>query len=65
LVIEISTLWPAEFDDLDPREKQRIERAVHADPQRCSHLDYIRQHTGFCRQITVTPEDIERVASAV
>ena len=35
--------------------------AFHADAAACSQLEYIRTHTGFCRQITVTPEDLARV----
>jgi hypothetical protein len=63
LIIESNTIWPEDYDHLEPAEKARIEKALHADPASCPRLEYIRQHTGFSRQITVTPEDIERSAS--
>ena len=61
LVMETITQWPAEYEDLDDAEKSRIEQALHADPESCSNLTYFRIHTGFCRQINVTEEDVERV----
>lgn len=60
LVVEATTIWPAECDNLSPDEKTRIEKALHADPEKCVQMLYIRVHTGFCRQITVTPEDVDR-----
>jgi hypothetical protein len=63
LVMETKTIWPAGLRPTDEARRQRIEAALHADPERVSILDYIRVHTGFCRQITVTAEDIERVES--
>ena len=61
LVVETTTVWPEEYDELEPAEKIRLARALHADPQQCAHLEYIRQHTGFTRLITVTALDIERL----
>jgi hypothetical protein len=61
LVVETNTCWPEAFAELMPAEKTRIAEALHADPQLCAHLEYVRMHTGFCRQITVTAEDVERV----
>jgi hypothetical protein len=61
LVMETSTIWPDEYDGLEPIRKSRIESQLHAAPDKCSGLEYIRVHTGFCRQITVTPEDIVRI----
>ena len=61
LVVETNTIWPAEHQGLEAAEKRRIEQALHADPKGCAQLEYVRQHTGFCRQITVTAEDIQRV----
>jgi hypothetical protein len=61
LVMETNTVWPEEYDDLEPGEKARIEAALHAAPQQCSQLEYVRVHTGFCRQITVTAEDMARI----
>ncbi len=62
LVMETTTIWPEEYDEWELDEKARIEQALHADPENCANLEYIRSHTGFCRQISVTSEDIERVS---
>ena len=62
LVMEAITVWPEDYDDWDLTERQRIERALHADPASASDLAYLRMHTGFLRQITVTPEDVERLS---
>ncbi|HJN11935.1 MAG: hypothetical protein QGG09_01305 [Pirellulaceae bacterium] len=61
LVMETATVWPDEYDEMEPAEKTRISQSLHADPENCPQLEYVRVHTGFCRQVTVTPEDIERV----
>ncbi len=61
IVVESSTIWPEEYDELEPAEKDRIAEALHADPANCANLEYIRMHTGFCRQITVTEGDVDRV----
>jgi hypothetical protein len=62
LVMETNTIWPAEFDDLPPAEKVRIEEQLHANPSTVAGLEYIRTHTGFCRQITVTDADVQRLS---
>ena len=62
LIVETNTIWPEEFEDWDAAEKARVEQALHSDPEHCSHLEYVRQHTGFCRQITVTAEDVQRLS---
>lgn len=64
LVMETETIWPAEYDHLSAEEKARIETALHEDPASCSRLEYVRQHTGFSRRITVTADDVERVYAA-
>jgi len=61
LIMETATVWPDEYDEMEPEEKARISDALHADPESCLQIDYVRVHTGFCRQITVTPEDIQRI----
>ena len=61
LIMETNTVWSDDYDELEPEEKRRIEEALHGDPESCGHLEYIRTHTGFCRQITVTGEDVERL----
>ena len=65
VVVETTTVWPEEYDELEPAEKARIAEALHADPENCANLEYVRMHTGFCRQITVTEDDIERVSQNV
>ncbi|MGE0756778.1 MAG: hypothetical protein AB7F89_17555 [Pirellulaceae bacterium] len=61
LVMETNTVWPEEYQSLPPREKERIEAKLHAAPQECTQLEYVRVHTGFCRQITVTAADMARI----
>ena len=61
LIVEEETVWPEEYDHLEPAEKVRLESLLHADPESAATLAYVRVHTGFCRQITVTDEDLERV----
>ena len=63
LVVENDTVWSPECDDVTADEKARIGAALHQSPQDCAQLEYIRQHTGFCRRITVTPEDVRRLRS--
>jgi hypothetical protein len=63
LVVETTTIWPEEYDDWSLADRQRIEALLHAEPQKAAQLEYIRQHTGFTRQITVTAEDLERMAA--
>jgi len=36
---------------------------LHAAAEDVAELDYLRQHTGFARVITVTPADLERVSA--
>ncbi len=63
LVVEAQTVWPTELPEVSEAEKERIETLLHADPASASRLTYIRMHTGFCREITVTEEDLARVGS--
>ena len=41
-----------------------MEALLHANPAEAADLDYVRQHTGFARVITITPADLERVSVA-
>jgi len=50
LIVETDTVWPEDYDDWESVERQRVAEALH-----------VRVHTGFCRQITVTPDDLDRV----
>ncbi len=61
LVVETDTVWPDQHAAIPDAERARIEARLHADPQNASQLEYVRLPTGFCRQITVTAEDLERV----
>jgi hypothetical protein len=61
LVMETFTIWPEEYDNWEPEEKARVEALLHASPKEAAHLEYVRMHTGFRRQITVTPEDLQRL----
>lgn len=63
LVMETDTVFP---DDIPLTDQQRakIEEQLHAHPDQCSHLEYIRVHTGFCRRIVVSPEDLARLGIA-
>lgn len=63
LVTETNTIWPPELAHLPAAEKLRLEEALHANSSQCAHLEYVRTHTGFCRTITVTPADVERLSS--
>jgi hypothetical protein len=63
LVVEATTIWPDEYDDWEPTDRRRIEERLHADPAQAADLEYIRMHTGFRRQISITPADMQRLAS--
>ena len=65
LVVESTTTWSDECRDVGPARRQRIADQLHADPAQCAHLEYIRVATGFCRKITVTLEDADRVSKSV
>jgi hypothetical protein len=61
LVVETNTLWPDELRDPESEARRRIEQALHAAPEQAANLTYERLHTGFCRVITVTDDDLKRV----
>jgi len=60
LVVEQLTIWPETYDSWDEAQRERVAAQLHADPQAAADLDYVRLHTGFCRQITVTDADLQR-----
>ena len=62
LIVETTTIWSDEFDDMDPQEKSQIAEKLHADAENVADLSYVRMHTGFCRTIKVTADDVARVA---
>lgn len=61
LVMETSTVWPAEYADWDLDRRHKVEAQLHADPAKAGSIEYERTHTGFCRILTVTPEDVARL----
>jgi hypothetical protein len=61
LVMETQTEWPADYDGYDAARKAAIAEQLHASPADAAQLTYIRTHTGFCRLIEVTAEDLARV----
>jgi len=61
LVVEQHTAWPSEYEDWSAADKGRIAELLHAKPSDAADLDYVRQHTGFARVISVTPDDLARV----
>lgn len=60
LVVETQTVWP---DDCaaPSADRPRITQRLHAEPKEAAQLEYVRLHAGFCRRITVTPADLERL----
>lgn len=63
LVMETATVWPDDYDDWEPAERHRVETRLHAEPSAAAQLEYVRMHTGFVRQITVTPDDLKRLGA--
>jgi hypothetical protein len=63
LVVETVTVWPEGLASLDASEQAQLADALHADPEQCGQLEYLRLHTGFCRKITITEEDLNRCTS--
>ncbi|NBP87186.1 MAG: hypothetical protein EBU59_01475 [Planctomycetia bacterium] len=63
LVVEQHTVWPDAYEDWSAEDRGRVETLLHATPADAAELDYVRQHSGFARVITVTDEDVERVAA--
>ena len=61
LVMEQVTIWPDELGNIEPDERAQLEQRLHASADQAAELEYLRTHTGFCRQITVTKADLERV----
>jgi hypothetical protein len=63
LVMETETVWPDDYATLPAVDRWRIALRLHEKPAEASHLEYVRVHTGFCRRIVVTPEDVQRVST--
>lgn len=69
LVVEMETLWSPEaraaVSDWEPARRQRFERQLHAGAAEAAELNYVRVHTGFCRQITVQTADLDRLQASL
>ena len=61
LIVETATVWPDELGEVDSAQRTAMEERLHADPQQAGQLEYVRLPTGFCRRITVTAEDLQRL----
>jgi hypothetical protein len=61
LVVETTTFWPDEYDGWNEANRIAAESKLHAEPDKAAQLEYIRQHTGFCRKISVTSDDLARI----
>lgn len=60
LVVEERTIWPDELL-IDDASRSSVERQLHEKPHEAAEMDYDRLHSGFCRSITVTAGDLERL----
>ena len=69
LVVETQTLWSPEARaaaaDWEPARRGRVERLLQANAAEAVELNYIRVHTGFCRQIIVKTADLDRLQAAL
>lgn len=63
LVMETKTSW-SEGVTVPEADQQRIVSTLHSNPKETKKLEYIRSPTGFVRHITVTQEDLDRLASS-
>ncbi len=63
LVMEMDTVWPDSVK-LSDKDRARFEQQLHAAPDQCANLEYMRTHTGFCRRIVVTDDDLARLGVA-
>ena len=61
LVMETKTIFAPELERLSEEDKHWLAEAIHREPRLATKIAYERSHTGFIREITVTPEDIERL----
>ena len=61
LVRETKTVFAPELAHIKEEDKKLLAEALHRDPQIATKIAYERSHTGFIREITVTPQDIERL----
>lgn len=63
LVMETDTIWPEDYAGLPAQQRAAIAARLHEHPEQAAHIEYIRVHTGFCRRIVVTQDDVARVST--
>ena len=61
LVMEQVTVWGPLNEQFDPAEQEEIAAKLHTAAEDACELEYQRTHTGFCRVITVTEDDLQRL----
>lgn len=61
LVMEQVTIWGPLSEQIDASEQEKIAAKLHTAAEDVCELEYQRTHTGFCRVITVTEDDLQRL----
>lgn len=61
LVMEQRTVFDDELRELAADDRRWLAGALHAEPHRATSLRYVRHHTGFCREILATRQDVEQL----
>lgn len=61
LVMEESTVFDDGLRELTDDDQRWLAAALHARPHRAATVRYVRHHTGFCREIHATGQDVERL----
>jgi len=64
LVMEKVTVWGGLTEQFDPVEQEQIALKLHTAAEDACELEYERTHTGFCRVITVTEDDLQRLQAS-
>lgn len=63
LVMETETDWSGVGDAAPTEQRPQLAAKLHAAPGEAAQLEYVRTHTGFCRRIVVTPDDLARIGA--
>ena len=61
LVVECRTAWAPAVGQLSEEDRRWLAAQVHRHPELAAKIAYERMHTGFSREIEVTPEDVARI----
>lgn len=61
LVMEEHTVFDDELRELSEDDHRWLAASLHAEPHRAAIVRYVRHHTGFCREIHATRQDVERL----